>query len=163
MRNSIIAAVDQNNAIGYKNRLPWHLPAELRLFNQYTMSHHIFMGRNTFESIAKPLPGRINIVVTRNPNYQAQGCLVAHSIQEALALAEANGESEVFNCGGTEIYRQGLITADRLYLSRIHSQFQADAYFPDFDISLWVEASSVFYPADDQNPYSFTSYIYNRK
>ena len=163
MRKSIIVAVDQNNGIGYQNRMPWHLPAEFKLFTSFTMGHHLIMGRHTYESIGKPLPGRVTIVVTRNPDYQAKGCLITHSVNAAFNLAEANGESEVFICGGSGIYREALQTSDRLYLTRIHAEFQVDTFFPEFDIALWTETHADFYQSDENNPYPFTVMIYERK
>jgi dihydrofolate reductase len=163
MRKSIIVAIDQNNGIGYQNRLPWRLPAELKLFTSFTMGHHLIMGRKTFESIGKPLSGRVTIVVTRNPDYQVEGCLIAHSLNAAFALAEANGESEVFICGGSEIYREALQAADRLYLTRVHAEFQVDTFFPEFDITSWAETRADFCPSDENNPYPFTLTIYERR
>jgi dihydrofolate reductase len=163
MRKSIIVAMDQNNGIGYQNRLPWHLPAELKIFKSRTMDHHMIMGRKTYESIGKPLPGRTTIVVTRKLDYQAEGCLIAHSVREALDLAERRGENEVFICGGTQIYHETLQEADRLYLTRVHSKFQIDASFPVFDLSQWEEISIDFHPADVENPHPFTFFIYERR
>jgi dihydrofolate reductase len=163
MRKSIIVAMDQNNGIGYQNQMPWRLPAEQQLFKKHTMGHHLVMGRKTYESIGRPLPGRTTIVVTRNPNYQARGCLVVHSVNEALELAESRGESEVFVCGGNQIYRAALEETDRLYLTRVHDGFQVDTSFPEFDLSLWEEVSADFHPADDKNPFSFTLFVYKRR
>ncbi|HBX68442.1 MAG TPA: dihydrofolate reductase [Chloroflexi bacterium] len=163
MRKSILVAMDQNNGIGYQNRLPWHLPAELKRFKALTMGHHLILGRKTYESIGKPLPGRTNIIVTRNCGYQATGCMVTHSVSEALALAESRGENEVFICGGSEIYRETLQEAGRLYLTRVHAEFQIDTSFPNFDVSLWREVAAEFHPADEKNPHPFTFYILERK
>lgn len=163
MRKSIIVAMDQNNGIGYRGRLPWHLPAELKNLKALSMGHHLIMGRKTFDSIGKPLPGRTTIIVTRNPNYHTEGCLVAHSIPEAFKMAKANGESEVFIFGGHEIYQEALKETDRLYLTRVHSGFQVDAFFPNFDFANWEEISAVFHPADKKNPYPFTIFIYERR
>jgi dihydrofolate reductase len=155
--------MDHKNGIGYQNQMPWHLPAELKQFKKLTMGHHLIMGRKTYESIGKPLPGRITIVVTHNPNYQAEGCLIAHSLQEAFQLAADANEDEAFVCGGQAIYREALTAVDRLYLTRIHAEFQSDTFFPEFEISLWLERSSVFHPADQKNPYPFTFFIYDRR
>ena len=163
MKKSIIAALDQNNGIGYQNRMPWHLPAELQHFKGLTMGHHLIMGRKTYESIGKPLPGRTTIIVTRNRTYQAEGCLVTHSVLDAIKLADEHSESEVFICGGESIYRNTLIEADRLYITRIHAEFQTDTTFPDFDVSLWQEIGADFHPVDEKNPYPFTFHIYERK
>ncbi len=163
MRRSIIVAMDQNNGIGYQNRMPWHLPAELKRFKSLTMGHHLIMGRNTYESLGKPLLGRTTIIVTRNLAFQAAGCFIAHSIAEAVDFAETRNEEEVFFCGGKAIYREALGIADRLYLTRIHAKFQTDISFPDFDVSLWKEIFVEPYSADEQNPHPFTYYIYERK
>ena len=163
MRKSIIVAVDQNNGIGYRSRMPWHLPAELKRFKSLTMGHHMVMGRKTYESIGKPLSGRTTIVVTRNLDYQAEGCLIAHAVKEALELAASRGENETFICGGTQIYREVLEETDRLYLTRIHAKFQVDTFFPNLDLSSWREISAEFRPSDEKNPYAFTFFIYERR
>jgi len=163
MRKSIIVAMDKKNGIGFQNRLPWHLPAELKQFKQLTMGHHLIMGRKTYESIGRPLPGRTTIVVTRNSDYQAKGCLIAHSLEEAFRLAKEQNEDEVFVCGGRTIYQEALESIDRLYLTRVHAEFQTDTSFPDFEVSSWVESSAVFHSSDHKNPYPFTFYIYDRR
>ena len=127
------------------------------------MGKTIVMGRKTWESIGRALPGRQNIVITRNRDYRAEGCLIAHSLNDSIALAEANGENEVFICGGSRIYEEALQTSDRFYLTRVHGEFQVDTYFPDFDIASWRETRADFYPSDENNPYPFTLTIYERK
>ena len=127
-----------------------------------TLGHHLIMGRKTYESIGKPLEGRTNIVVTRNTEYQLEGCLVADSVATALALAEANGESEAFIGGGTGIYREALPVTNRLYLSRIHAEFQVDTYFPEFDTICSHSSSGKNHPVDGKNPYPFTFLIYDK-
>lgn len=134
MRVSLIAAMDPGCVIGIENRLPWRLPADLRRFKELTMGHTLIMGRKTFESIGRPLPGRITIVVTRQKDYAPAGVVVAHSVDEALARAEGR---EVFIAGGEEIFRQTLDRADRLYLTRLQREFPGDAFFPEFDESAW--------------------------
>jgi dihydrofolate reductase len=163
MRKSIVVAMDLNHGIGFQNRLPWRLPADLRLLKQTTMGHHLIMGRNTYESIGKPLPGRTSIIVTRNLGYQGEGCLVAHSVLEALSLAEARGEQEAFIFGGSQIYREGLAYTDRIYLTHIQAEFEVDTYFPDFDRSVWQQSHAEFFPADQENPYPFRYLIYDRR
>lgn len=148
--------MDENGGIGKDNRLPWHLSADLKRFKSITMGHHIIMGRKTYESIGKPLPGRTNIVVTRNPDYEAEGCIVVHSLDAALDLARENGEDEAFITGGREIFAQALETADRIYLTRVHAVVPADVYFPDFDQGEWSEVDSHYHPADEVNDYPFT-------
>jgi dihydrofolate reductase len=153
---SIIVAMDENRGIGYQNRLPWDLPDDLKRFKRLTMGHSIIMGRKTFESIGKPLPGRTNIVVTRNPQYQPHGCRVAHSFKEALTISQDIEDEEVFIIGGAGLFRQALDIADRIYLTQIHAQVQADVFFPQYDQSNWQEITSSFRPADDANQFGST-------
>ncbi|MBN1145992.1 MAG: dihydrofolate reductase [Anaerolineales bacterium] len=160
---SLIVAMDEKGGIGKDGSIPWRLSADLKLFKQTTMGHHLVMGRLTYESIGHPLPGRTNIVVTRNPDYQAPGCLLAHSVAAALALAESRGETEVFVIGGGQIYSLALRLADRIYLSRVHAQVDCDVFFPEFDERDWVEMESAFYPADEKNQYPFTFQLLGRR
>jgi len=163
MRKSIIVAMDQKNGIGIQGRIPWRLPTEQQLFKTLTMGHHLIMGRKTFESIGRILPGRVTLVITRNPNFQAKGCLIAHSLNGAYDLAKKRGESEAFICGGSEIYREALKDCNRLYLSRVHAEFQVDTTFPDVDFSVWKEISSDFHPSSEKNSHPFTFFIYERR
>jgi dihydrofolate reductase len=135
MRLSLIVAMARNRVIGIDNRLPWRLPADLRRFKKLTLGHTLIMGRKTFESIGKPLPERTTIVVTRQQDYAPEGVLVAHSVDEALAMAQ--GEEEVFVAGGEEIFRQTLDRADRLYVTELQRNFHGDTFFPEFDESAW--------------------------
>jgi dihydrofolate reductase len=163
MRKSMIVAMDLNNGIGYQNRLPWRLPADMRMLKQTTMGHHLIMGRKTYESIGKPLPGRISIVVTRNPSYVAEGCLVTNSVSAALALAESRGEDEAFIFGGNQIFKEGFPYTDRIYLTQIQVKFEVDTYFPHFDLSLWKETHAEIHPANEENQYPFHHMIYDRR
>jgi len=131
---SIIAAVAENRAIGIHNRLPWHLPADLKYFRNKTLGHHVIMGRKNYQSIGKPLPQRTNIVITRDPGFDAPGCVVVNSIDAALAAAD--GDPEVFIIGGAGIYAQSLPFADRLYLTLVHHSFEGDTYFPELEWAL---------------------------
>ena len=160
---SIIVAMDENGGIGIENRLPWRLLDDLRNFKQLTMGHHIIIGRKTYESVGRPLPGRTNIVVTRNPEFRAQGCLIAHSLAEALTLAQERGEDEVFICGGASLYAQALQDADHIYLTRAHAQIRADAFFPQFDETGWEEKSIYHHEADERNEYPFTFQNYVKR
>ncbi len=141
-RVAIIAALSRNGAIGRDNRMPWHIPADLKRFKTLTLGHPVVMGRKTFESIlastGRPLPGRGNIVVTRARDFSAPGCRIAHSIEEALAAA--SGAAEVFVIGGGEIYALALPLAHRLELTEVDADIPGDAYFPDFDRGAWREA-----------------------
>jgi dihydrofolate reductase len=153
---SLIAAMDKKRGIGIDNKLPWRLSADLRKFRELTMGHHIIVGRKTFESIGKPLPGRQIIIVTRNKNFRAEGCFVVNSVEEAIELARSKGESEVFVCGGAEIYAQSLDGADRLYLTLVDTEVSADTFFPEWNEDDWIEQESKNQPADAKNQYSFT-------
>ncbi len=150
---SIIAAMGRNRAIGYQNTLPWRLPADLQRFKQLTLGHHIIMGRKTYESIGRPLPGRTSIIITRQPDFQAEGCLIAHSLDEAIDLAKSRDEQEAFIIGGAEIYAQALATADRMYLTLVEAEPEADAFFPAFDENLWEKCVEEIVEADDKNQY----------
>lgn len=160
---SIIVAMGRNRAIGYKNTLPWRLSADLQRFKQLTMGHHVIMGRKTYESIGRPLPGRTFIIVTRQPTFQAEGCFVVHSLDEALALARMRGEQEAFVIGGAEIYTQALPLADHLYLTLVEAEPKADAFFPDFDEAQWEKAEEQFVAADEKNQYASTFYLLTRR
>jgi dihydrofolate reductase len=132
------------------------LSADLKRFRELTMGHHIIVGRKTFESIGRPLPGRRMIVVTRDRNYKAEGCDLAHSVEDATRLARERGESEVFICGGAEIYAQSIGIVGRMYLTFVGAEVAADTFFPEFDEQKWDELESVYQPADEKNQYPFT-------
>jgi dihydrofolate reductase len=153
---SLIVAMDQQRGIGLNGQLPWRLSADLKRFRELTMGHHLIVGRKTYESIGKPLPGRQMIIVTRDHNYQAASCLVAHSLDEALTLAEARGESEVFIGGGAQIYAEALARADRLYLTLVAATVAADTFFPAFDESAWRVIETHHQPADERNQFPST-------
>jgi dihydrofolate reductase len=159
---SIIVAMDERRGIGLRNQLPWRLSSDLRRFRDLTMGHHLVVGRKTFESIGKPLPGRQMIVVTRNPSYRADPSLVVASVEEALELAKQRGETEVFICGGAEIYAQTLERADRMYVTLVRAQVSADTFFPEWDDGSWVEEESLDHGADQSNQYGFTFKVYSR-
>ena len=153
---SIIVAMDRRGGIGKDNRLPWRLSSDLKRFKELTMGHHVILGRKTFESIGRPLPGRKMIVLTRNPQYKPEGCIVAGSVDEALEIAGSAGETEAFVCGGSEIYRSALPLADRIYLTAIDAEVQADTFFPNFDRSDWLAKQAGRQEADEKNQYSFS-------
>jgi dihydrofolate reductase len=156
MRVALIAAAAENGIIGRDNQLPWHLPDEFRHFKQTTEGHHVIMGRRTWESRGKPLPRRVNIVVTSRTDYSAPGAIIVGSLAEALRVAEAAGESEAFVIGGTLLYAEALATADRLYLTRVHASFEGDAVFPSYDESLWREVDRREHSVDDRHPFAFS-------
>ncbi|MDW8322476.1 MAG: dihydrofolate reductase [Burkholderiales bacterium] len=155
-RLAIVAAVARNGVIGVDNRLPWHLPEDLRHFKRLTLGHHLIMGRRTFESIGRPLPGRTTVILSRDPTYRAIGCLTAGSLQEALALC--GDDPEVFVVGGAQLYAQALPLADRLYLTEIEADYDGDAHFPCFDRSAWTELSRERHLGDAGPAYAFVVY-----
>ncbi|WP_224364320.1 dihydrofolate reductase [Hyalangium versicolor] len=158
MKLSAIVAMAANRVIGVNNQLPWRLPADLARFKRVTMGHALVMGRKTYESIGRPLPGRTMIVVTRQPGYAPQGVKVAHSVDEALALAR--GDDEVFIGGGAELYAQTLDRLDRIYLTRIERDVPGDTRFPEVDLSTWKLIEEELHPATtpDALPYAFLTY-----
>jgi dihydrofolate reductase len=153
---SIVAAMAKNGVIGIGNRLPWHLPEDLKHFKAITMGHHIIMGRKTYESIGRPLPGRTTVIVTRDPAYRAPGCLTAASLDGAVAIC--GDDPEVFFVGGAELYAQALPRADRLYLTEIQAAYEGDAWFPAFDLGQWRELSRQVHASVDGLGYHFVTY-----
>ncbi len=164
MRISIIAAVAENGVIGRDGQLPWHLPADLQRFKRLTMGHTIIMGRRTWESIGRALPGRRTVVVTRQPNYRIDdaGVAVAVSLDEALTIAEAGDDTEAFIVGGAELYREALARADRLYLTRVGAMVDGDTRFPDVPWNAWRLIESDIHIADEKNGYPFTFETHER-
>ena len=154
---SLVAALARGRVIGIENRLPWHLPEDLQRFKRLTMGAPVIMGRNTRESIGRPLPGRRNIVVTRQPQAAWNGCSVAHSLDEALALAA--DAPEVFVIGGAELYAQALPRADRLYLTFIDADVSGDAFFPELDPAAWREIAREPGISASGLGYAFVTYV----
>jgi dihydrofolate reductase len=159
MQISILVAVSENNVIGYKNKIPWHLPGDLKRFKDLTMGHWILMGRKTFESIGKALPGRTNAVITGNSEYIASGCKIFASIKEAVACARENGESEVFIIGGEKIYQEALPLCKRIYLTRVQAQIEGDVFFPSVEWKEWKILQEEYHPSDSKHLYPLTFYI----
>lgn len=158
---SLIAAMGRNRVIGKDNDQPWDLPADWAYFKRKTLGKPCIMGRKTHEAIGKPLPERTNIIITRDRNYKAEGCVVVHSIDEALrAVRDAK---EIMVIGGAEIYSQFLIHADRLYLTFIDADFEGDAFFPWFNETEWAEVSSEDHEPDENNPYRYRFVVMERK
>ena len=155
MRISLIAAMGKDRVIGIENRLPWRLPADMKHFRALTMGKAVLMGRKTFESIGKPLTGRTNIVVSRDPDFLPAGVTVASSIAEALAVGEQS-DDEVMVIGGASFYAQLLPRAQRLYLTEVHHDFAGDAYFPAWNPGDWREAAREDHPAGVGNPYPYS-------
>jgi dihydrofolate reductase len=139
---SLIVAMTQSRVIGVQNRLPWHIPEDLKRFKKLTHGHPVIMGRKTFESIGRPLPGRTNIVVTRSKEYRSQGIVVAHSLAEAISFGENSpGANEIFVIGGAELFRESLPEAQRIYLTEIQWPYEGDTFFPLFSRDDFVEVS----------------------
>lgn len=163
MNLSIIVAIGEGNVIGKKNGLPWYLPADLKHFKTLTTGHAIIMGRKTYESLGKPLPNRVNIVLARELDFQPAGCVVAHSIDEALALPEVQNDSEAFIIGGGEIFRQTIDRVATLYVTEVHHRFDGDIYFPIIDQSAWKEIARERGMQDEKNTYEYYFVIYGRR
>ncbi len=159
---TLIAAAAENNALGIENDLLWHLPDDFKRFKQLTSGHKIIMGRKTFETFPKPLPNRTHIIITRDKNYVPKfpGCIVVHSIEEALKLTEKDQVS--FIIGGGEIYKLGLPYANKIELTRIHTTFEADTFFPEIDKNQWKPVAELYHPKDDKHLYDFTYLTYVR-
>ncbi len=155
MTKSIIVAKAENHIIGQGHQLPWHLPKDMQHFKHTTMGHHVIMGRKTFASIKKPLPGRKLIVITRNPTYRVEGGTIVHDITAALAVAEQAGETEVFIAGGGAIYRATLALADKIYLTAIKAQLDGDTFFPSINANQWEEVKRIHHPADERHSYAY--------
>lgn len=157
---SLIAALDEAGGIGINNQLLCHLPADLQHFKTITMGKPIIMGRKTYESIGRPLPGRLNIVLS-NSCSAIEGVVVVHSL--SMALAETKDNAEVMIIGGEQLFKDALPIANRLYITRIHHQFPADVFFPNIDVNRWTCVDEVFRQHDEKNPYDMSFYIYEQK
>ncbi len=155
---SIIVAMARNRTIGVNNTLPWRCPEDLKHFKALTMGHHMIMGRKTFDSIGKPLPGRTTVVVTRDKDLKIDGCIVTHSLQEAIATCTS--DDEVFIVGGADIYAQSLNLADTLYITEIQQDVEGDAHFPDHNKQSWRETSREVHSQETPQPlhYHFVTY-----
>ena len=154
MSLSIVAAMGLNGVIGDAGNLPWRLPADMKHFKATTMGKPIIMGRKTFDSIGKPLPGRENIVVSRNADFRAAGCKVVGSLMEAIEVTLMAEEAMVI--GGAVIYERALPLTKRIYLTRVYSMFKGDAYFPDLTVGNWKQTSREDHDADEKNPYAYS-------
>jgi dihydrofolate reductase len=159
-RISLIVAMAANRVIGRDNALPWRLPADLRRFKAVTMGHTLVMGRRTYESIGRPLPGRRTVVITRRTDWHPEGVSIVHSLEEALA--STSGEAEVFVAGGGEIFREALPLADRIHLTRIEAEVPGDTTFPDFDPTAWKIVDEEHHEPDAENLLPFTFQILDR-
>lgn len=166
MKISLIVAAARNRAIGLNNKMPWHLPEDLKYFKRVTLGKPVIMGRNTFESIGRPLPGRPNIIISRNAGYSAEGITLVNSLEVALTAAQRllpPGVDEVMIIGGAQIYAQALAQASRLYLTEVDAEPEADAFFPAFDRAEWRETAREAHAACGRNPYSYSFVLLERK
>jgi dihydrofolate reductase len=159
MKITLIAAMAENRVIGKDNDLIWHFPDDLKHFKTLTSGHHVIMGRKTFESLGRPLPKRVNIIVTRQRDFAAAGCLIAHSLEEAISMVK--NDEQPFIVGGAEIYKQALTIANCIELTLINAEYEGDTFFPEFDLKIWKLARGEKKEADDKHahPYQFLTYL----
>ena len=164
---AVIVAVADNGVIGRNNSLPWHLPEDLRYFKRVTLGKPVVMGRKTFESIGRPLPGRANIVITRSHEWSVDGVSVVNSLDDALRLAAdiaaLDGADELMVIGGAEIYTNAIPLAQRLYLTQVHADVEGDAWLPEIDWSRWREVSRERFAASEDNPFDYSFVVFERK
>jgi dihydrofolate reductase len=153
---SVIVAVAKNNVIGINNTLPWHLPEDLKRFRALTTGHYIIMGRKTYESLGRLLPERTTVIVTRNKDYKLEGALIAHSLEEAVALCKS--DDEAFLIGGAELYLDGLKLANKLYITDVVLNVEGDAFFPELDLNKWQEISREMQTSAQGLPFSYITY-----
>ncbi|HKR07343.1 MAG TPA: dihydrofolate reductase [Bacteroidia bacterium] len=157
---SIIVATGENRVIGKNNQLVWHLPADLKRFKRLTMGHAMIMGRKTFESIGKALPGRTTIIVTRQKGFKKENCLIADSLEEAIALCR--DDNEAFIIGGAQIFEKAIPLTDKIYLTRIHQSFDGDVFFPELEKEKWKITFGEDHKADEKNPYDYSFINYEK-
>ena len=160
---SLIVAVSENGVIGYQGGIPWKLPADLQMFKQTTMGHSLIVGRKTYESIGRPLPGRRMMVLSHQQDYLAEGCQVVDGLPEALELARLKGENEAFIAGGAQVYAQALPLADRIYWTQVHADVDGDTFFPEFERNEWVEQERTEFSANGENAYGFAFSVLTRR
>jgi dihydrofolate reductase len=157
MKLSLIVAVAENGVIGHNNQLIWHLPNDLKQFKRLTTGHCIIMGRKTFESIGKPLPNRTSIIISRNLDFQIEGCITVDSLDNAISAAKNIENEEAFVIGGAEIYHLALPIIDKIYLTEVHQTFEGDTFFPEIDKTIWKETHREDFETDEKHKvkYSF--------
>jgi len=156
LKLSIIVAVAENGVIGHNNQLIWRLPEDLKMFKRLTTGHPVIMGRKTFESIGKPLPNRTSIIITQNPEFQVEGCITVHSLEDAIEAASEIEDNEAFIIGGAEIYRLSLPFTDKIYLTEVHHAFEGDTFFPELDENIWEEVSRIDHETDEKHLYKYS-------
>ena len=163
---SLIVAVSENGVIGKDNDLIWHLPKDMRFFKETTMGHHVIMGRKNFESIPhkySPLPNRTNVIITRQADYTAEGCVVANSVEAALEIAKQNGDTEPFIIGGGQIYKIALEQklVDKIYLTKVYHSFEGDTFFPELN-SDWKEIERIDCKADEKHAHDYSFFTFEK-
>ena len=158
---TLIAAAAENNALGKNNDLIWHLPDDFKRFKAITSGHYIIMGRKTFESFPKPLPNRTHVIISRQKNYNPENCIVVNSLEKAIEICPK--DEDIFVIGGGEIYQQSIAIADKIELTRVHSTFEADTFFPEIDTTIWELVQEEFHPKDDKHLFDFSFQTYLKK
>lgn len=160
---ALIVAASTNNAIGKDNKLLWHLPNDLKFFKNTTWGFPVIMGRKTFEAVNKPLPGRINIVITRKDDWKAEGVINATDLDDAIVKAAATNANQIFIIGGGEIYKQSMDIADTIYMTRVHAVLDGDTFFPVIDEQEWELVSNEDFPADEKHAYAYSFQVWKKK
>jgi dihydrofolate reductase len=163
MNIALVVAAAENNVIGKNNQLLWRLPNDTKFFKNTTWGMPVIMGRKTFDSLGKPLAGRTNIVITRQKNWTAPGAQVVSTLQEAIAAAADTDAKEAYVIGGGEIYALALPLAQRIYLTRVHTKLDGDAYFPEFDQQQWELLSNLDFPADEKHAYAYSFQVWGKR
>ena len=159
---SQIVAVSTNGVIGKDNDLIWRLSSDLKYFKKITTGHHIIMGRKNYESIGRPLPNRTSVIITRNKDYKAEGCIVVHSLEDALDVARKNNETEACIIGGGEVYKISMPLTDKIYLTEVHENFEGDTYYPSIDKKIWKEVSRESFKADEKNAHDYSFVVFEK-
>ena len=165
MKISLIVAISENNVIGKNNALPWHLPTDMKYFRDTTMGHCVIMGRKNYDSIPlkyRPLEGRTNIIVTRQKDFNAEGCIVVNSVEEALQVAKNKNETELFVIGGADIFKQTLDITDKIYYTKIYHTFDGDVFFPEIDLSRWKLTMQTDMQPNEKNKFPFSFCVYEK-
>ncbi len=163
MTKSFVVAASENNVIGINNKLPWQLPNDLKFFKNTTWAMPIIMGRKTFESTGRPLPGRTNIVITHQQDWKAEGVIVVNDMDAAIKAAEDTDAKEAFIIGGGEIFKQNILLVDKIYITRVHAVLEGDAFFPEIDESQWQLLSNLDFPVDEKHKYAYSFQLWQRK
>ena len=159
---SLICAIAQNGVIGGNNAMLWRLPKDLKSFVSLTIGHTVIMGRKTYQAIKRPLPNRVNVVITRQQDFHQEGCVVVHSLEEAIAYAQDQGETEALVIGGAQIYREALKVSQKMYLTHIEGTFEGDTYFPQWNAEEWREVQREVHEIDEKHAYRFSICTYER-